>query len=113
MHFPGVSCYSNNISKEIRNENLKKFVSGDSKILITTQVLARGVPFDGVNVVVNFDIPTKDMNLFSMDKTNFLNQISRCTPLGREKGFAFSFTSTNGPQIDRVVKCYNIKSIKI
>ena len=40
-----------------REEVIKRFKNGDIWVLITTDVLARGVDFKGVNMVINYDVP--------------------------------------------------------
>ncbi|CAI5756429.1 unnamed protein product [Candida verbasci] len=40
-----------------REEVIKRFKNGDIWVLITTDVLARGVDFKGVNLVINYDVP--------------------------------------------------------
>ena len=40
-----------------RDEVIKRFKNGDIWVLITTDVLARGVDFKGVNMVINYDVP--------------------------------------------------------
>lgn len=41
-----------------RNKIIERFKSGDVWCLICTDVLARGVDFKGVNLVINYDVPT-------------------------------------------------------
>ncbi|CAN3373567.1 hypothetical protein DIURU_000623 [Diutina rugosa] len=40
-----------------REEVIERFKKGDIWVLITTDVLARGVDFKGVNLVINYDVP--------------------------------------------------------
>lgn len=40
-----------------REETIKRFKNGDIWVLITTDVIARGVDFKGVNLVINYDVP--------------------------------------------------------
>ena len=40
-----------------REEVIKRFKSGDIWVLITTEVISRGVDFKGVNMVINYDVP--------------------------------------------------------
>ena len=37
---------------------MKSFRSGDIWVLICTAILARGIDFKGVNLVLNYDFPT-------------------------------------------------------
>ncbi|KAK6455490.1 ATP-dependent RNA helicase ROK1 [Scheffersomyces xylosifermentans] len=40
-----------------REDVIKRFKNGDIWVLITTDVIARGVDFKGVNLVINYDVP--------------------------------------------------------
>ena len=44
-------------SPKQRDEVIKRFKSGDIWVLITTDVIARGVDFKAVNLVINYDVP--------------------------------------------------------
>lgn len=40
-----------------RDDVIKRFKNGDIWVLITTDVISRGVDFKGVNLVINYDVP--------------------------------------------------------
>ncbi|CAK7894385.1 ATP-dependent RNA helicase Rok1p [[Candida] anglica] len=44
-------------SPKQREDVIKRFKNGDVWVLITTDVIARGVDFKGVNLVINYDVP--------------------------------------------------------
>ena len=48
-----------NLSQNARDRNLAEFVSGDAKVLVATDVAARGVHVDGVELVVHIDPPVE------------------------------------------------------
>jgi ATP-dependent RNA helicase DDX19/DBP5 len=51
------------IPPEMRDSTMDAFRNGESNVLITTNVLARGVDVDNVSLVVNYDVPLdKDGN---------------------------------------------------
>lgn len=65
-----------------------RFRSGDAKVLITTNVLARGIDVQTVTMVVNYDIPeTMDGQ---PDHETYLHRIGRTGRFGRT-GAALSF----------------------
>ena len=43
-----------------RYEILESFRKGETRVLVTTNVLARGIDVMDISLVINFDIPTKD-----------------------------------------------------
>lgn len=91
-----ISFYSQHVASAKRQQSLKLFVEGKTKILVTTQALSRGVPFIDCNLVINFEVPVSVRN--HIDRNVFINQISRAVAMN-EKGFAITLTSENGPTI--------------
>jgi ATP-dependent RNA helicase RhlE len=67
-----------------RNEVMKAFRSGACKILIATDVSARGIDIPDVTHVINYDLPEKP--------ENYVHRIGR-TGRGMNKGIAVSFCS--------------------
>ena len=66
---------------------MENFRSGKSNVLITTNVLARGVDVDNVCLVVNYDVPIKkDRNTReeSPDFETYLHRIGRTGRFGRK-----------------------------
>ena len=47
------------MSQNAREKVMTKFKSGEIDLLISTDVAARGLHVDGVNLVVNYDLPTQ------------------------------------------------------
>ena len=45
------------MSQVQRDKTMKLFRTGDSRILIATDVIARGIDVQHVHVVINYDIP--------------------------------------------------------
>lgn len=82
-----------------RTEILKKFRKGDCKILVTTDLLARGIDIQHVSIVINYDLPT---NL-----ENYLHRIGRSGRYGR-KGLAINFVRNEDIQLlNDIEKYYN------
>ena len=67
-----------------RENILSKFKSGDEKILVATDVAARGLDVDGITVVVNYDLPD--------DTEAFVHRIGGTGRMGK-KGDAWSLVS--------------------
>uniref|UniRef100_A0A914DG98 RNA helicase n=1 Tax=Acrobeloides nanus TaxID=290746 RepID=A0A914DG98_9BILA len=81
--FP-VSCMRSKTSQEDRNIILKEFRSGTSRILISTDLLTRGIDMQQVSVVINYDLP-KNLE-------NYIHRIGRSGRFGR-KGVAINLVS--------------------
>lgn len=78
--------------KDQRDRNLvmNQFKSGDVKLLIATDVSARGIDIPDVDIVINYDLPDKD--------ENYVHRVGR-TGRGKNKGNAYSFCSKEEEEI--------------
>ncbi len=72
------------VKQSQRDVIMKKFRTGKINILIATDVAARGIDVDGVEVVFNYDLP--------MDEEFYVHRIGRTGRAGKE-GKAISFVS--------------------
>ena len=55
----GISCQAihGDIQQRVREQTLKKFKEGKIRVLVATDVAARGLDIDDVDVVFNYDVP--------------------------------------------------------
>lgn len=77
-----VASTHGSLDSQERRRILEDFRSGTTRILITTDLLARGIDVQHVSIVINFDLPA---NLES-----YLHRIGRSGRFGR-KGLAINF----------------------
>ena len=78
-----VSLHGDMTSVE-RHEGMKQFRSGLKRILITTDLLARGIDVSQVSYVINYDIPSC--------RENYVHRIGRSGCYGR-KGTSITFVT--------------------
>jgi ATP-dependent RNA helicase RhlE len=71
-------------TQDERNEVMEKFRSGEVKLLIATDVSARGIDIPNVDIVVNYDLPDV--------AENYVHRVGR-TGRGVQKGRAVAFCS--------------------
>ncbi|EGW31441.1 uncharacterized protein SPAPADRAFT_140222 [Spathaspora passalidarum NRRL Y-27907] len=83
-----VSVLHGGLENESRDKLIDDFREGRSKVLITTNVLARGIDIASVSMVVNYDLPT-DKN-GQADPSTYLHRIGRTGRFGRV-GVSISF----------------------
>lgn len=69
------------LSPEDRDAVLERFRSGHTKVLITTNVLARGIDISQISLVVNFDMPVNADH--TPDPETYLHRIGRTGRFGR------------------------------
>ncbi len=81
--FP-VCCIHSNMDKNDRDSSFLEFKNGKSRVLISSNVTARGIDIQQVSVVINFDLPK--------DTHTYLHRIGRSGRWGR-KGLGINFTS--------------------
>ena len=77
-----VSCMHGDMDQRERDTIMREFRSGSSRVLITTDLLARGIDVQQVSLVINFDLPT--------NRENYIHRIGRSGRFGR-KGVAINF----------------------
>jgi translation initiation factor 4A len=99
-NFPVVYIHGNMEQAE-RNIIMKQFRSGSSRILITTDLLARGIDIQQISLVINYDLPS------IRKKENYIHRIGRSGRFGR-KGIAINFVTNNDYKIvEELEKFYN------
>jgi ATP-dependent RNA helicase UAP56/SUB2 len=84
INFPSV-CIHARMSQEERIDKYKKFKDFGSRIMVATNLFGRGVDFERVNVVINYDM--------SEDPDTYLHRVGRAGRFGT-KGLALSFISS-------------------
>ncbi|KAI9370993.1 P-loop containing nucleoside triphosphate hydrolase protein [Aspergillus egyptiacus] len=78
-----IAVLHSDLSDTQRSEVMKGFRKGEIWILITTDLLARGVDFRGINGVVNYDIPNTP--------AVYVHRVGRTGRAGREGGVAVTY----------------------
>lgn len=97
-----VALLSGELQVEQRAAVIARFREGKEKVLITTNVTARGIDVEQVTVVINFDLPT-DMN-HQADCETYLHRIGRTGRFGK-KGLAINMIdTTRSRQILQVIE---------
>ena len=77
-----VSAMHGDMEQRERDLIMREFRSGTSRVLITTDLLARGIDVQQVSLVINYDLPT--------NRENYIHRIGRSGRFGR-KGVAINF----------------------
>jgi len=93
-NFP-VCCIHSNMDKQERKIAFDEFKSGKYRVLISSNVTARGIDIQQVSIVINFDLPK--------DPHTYLHRIGRSGRWGR-KGVGINFVTRRD--------MYNVKSIE-
>ncbi|KAL8452516.1 hypothetical protein Emag_002305 [Eimeria magna] len=94
-----VSAMHGDMEQGERETVLREFRSGSTRVLITTDLLARGIDVQQVSLVINYDIP--------VSKESYIHRIGRSGRFGR-KGVAINFVTANdSDQLKDIETHYN------
>jgi len=87
-NFPSMAIYGG-LSQEDRLDRYNKFKEYKSRILVSTDIFGRGVDFERVNIVFNYDMPD--------NPDQYLHRVGRSGRFGT-KGLAVTFVSSEEDQ---------------
>lgn len=98
--FP-VSYIHGDMHSNEREKNLNDFKNGITRIMLSTDLLSRGIDIQQLSLVINFDLPR--------NKETYIHRIGRSGRYGR-KGTAINFvTSEDIEYMREIQKFYNTK----
>ncbi|QRW02042.1 Helicase conserved C-terminal domain [Ceratobasidium sp. AG-Ba] len=95
-NFTVASMHGDMVQKE-RDAIMQEFRGGSSRVLITTDVWARGIDVQQVSLVINYDLPS--------NRENYIHRIGRSGRFGR-KGVAINFVTIDDVRILRDIEQY-------
>ena len=90
-----VDALHGDMTQQARDKVMNKFRNGNIDILVATDVAARGLDIDGVDVIINYDVP--------QNSDDYIHRIGRTARAGKT-GFAFTLVSR-----DEISRFNNIK----
>jgi len=90
-----VSCVHGDMEQRERDVIMREFRSGSSRVLITTDLLARGIDVQQVSLVINYDLPT--------NRENYIHRIGRSGRFGR-KGVSINFLTRDDVRLLRDIE---------
>ena len=90
-----IAVLHSDLSETARDRTMTRFRAGEIWVLITTDLLSRGVDFRGVNGVVNYDVPNSG--------AAYVHRAGRTGRAGREGGIAVTlYTKEDIPYVKNV-----------
>jgi ATP-dependent RNA helicase len=90
-----VSSMHGEMQQKERDAIMAEFRQGSSRVLITTDVWARGIDIANISLVINYDLPT--------NRENYIHRIGRSGRFGR-KGVAINFVTLEDVRILRDIE---------
>jgi len=98
-----VSAMHGDMNQNERDLIMREFRSGSSRVLITTDLLARGIDVQQVSLVINYDLPA--------NRENYIHRIGRGGRFGR-KGVAINFVTSEDIRAMRDIEQFYNTSIE-
>jgi len=86
---PNVDCLHAGMSKKEREDAVSRMRKGESWVMVSTEVMARGMDFKGVREVINYDFP--------MSVQSYIHRIGRTGRAGREGKAVTFYTNDDAP----------------
>ena len=90
-----VDALHGDMTQQARDKVMNKFRNGNINVLVATDVASRGLDIDGVDVIINYDVP--------QNADDYTHRIGRTARAGKT-GFAFTLVSK-----DEIPRFSNIK----
>ncbi|MES0370830.1 MAG: DEAD/DEAH box helicase [Mariprofundaceae bacterium] len=87
-----------------RSKVMQSFRSGECKLMIATDVSARGIDIPDIDFVINYDLPEKP--------ENYVHRVGR-TGRGVNKGIAISFCSSEEQEVLKEIQTFLDKPIDV
>ena len=79
-----VCAISSDLDQKAREEALRKFKNGEINVMVATNIMARGIDIDGIELVINYDVPK--------DAEEYVHRVGR-TARAESSGIAFTLVS--------------------
>jgi len=96
-----VSMIHGEMQQKERQSVMKQFREGEFRILVSTDITARGIDVQQVSLVINYDVPK--------DSSTYIHRIGRSGRYGR-KGVAINFAlNSDQSKIKNIENAYKIK----
>ena len=92
------------LSQNQRDKIISNFKDGNSKVVVATDVAARGIDVDGITLVINYDVPD--------DVDNYVHRIGRTGRIGR-KGEAWALVGRDDiPQMNKISATHSLEIVE-
>ena len=102
--FP-IAIIHGEMSATERSEVMRAFRQGTSRILLSTDLLARGIDVQQVELVINYDLPR--------NKANYIHRVGRTSRYGR-KGTSINLVSSREMRdMKEIARLYNANIVEL
>jgi superfamily II DNA/RNA helicase len=71
-----VTCLHGELEKPERTRRMKQFIEGSTRVMVATDIIARGIDVQQISLVINYELP--------MNRENYVHRIGRAGRFGRK-----------------------------
>ena len=90
------------MTQKEREDSISRMRRGETWVMVTTEVMARGIDFKGIREVINYDFPTTIQS--------YIHRIGRTGRAGREGKAVTMFTDDDAPYLKMCVSIMSLSS---
>ncbi|MFA7230703.1 MAG: DEAD/DEAH box helicase [Victivallaceae bacterium] len=101
-----VELLSGDIAQEKRIKILERFREGSVKVVIATDVAARGIHVDNVTMVINYDLPER-----AEDYVHRVGRTGRAGQKGKSVSFLCEYGAYYLPEIEKLLNCHTSSTL--
>ncbi|EEA08363.1 DEAD/DEAH box helicase family protein [Cryptosporidium muris RN66] len=84
------------LTQEKRNENLARFTKGESKILLASELAARGLDIKGITAVINFTLP--------LEASRYIHRVGRTARIGENGNSITLYSQSERSRLKSLMK---------
>ncbi|KAJ7225996.1 P-loop containing nucleoside triphosphate hydrolase protein [Mycena pura] len=92
-----VDCLHAGMTQKERGDAVSRMRRGESWVMVSTEVMARGMDFQGIREIINYDFPTSVQS--------YIHRIGRTGRAGREGKAVTYFTDDDAPYLKALTGC--------
>jgi len=96
-----ITCIHGELTKPERAQRMKAFLSGDCRVIVSTDMLSRGIDVQQISLVFNYEVPT--------DMESYIHRIGRAGRFGRKGTTINMVIPAEEAMMKDICQLYNIK----
>jgi translation initiation factor 4A len=103
MHAQGypVTCLHGELDKPERTRRMKQFIEGQTRVMVATDIIARGIDVQQISLVINYELP--------MNRENYVHRIGRAGRYGRKGTTINLLLPEEASMMDDICKHYGMQ----
>jgi len=98
--FP-ITCLHGELDKSERTRRMDDFIKGKTRVMIATDIIARGIDVQQISLVINYELPT--------NTENYVHRIGRAGRYGRKGTTINLLLPEESSQMEEISELYGMK----